>query len=159
MVEGRELRPATGPLDSEGMPAMSMPIKKVAVSDVPVNRKRGGEMHILLSPLSVGSTSGFMGVGKLPAGERIITHRHPYSEEFMYVTHGTVTVTVDGEDLEVSAGEAVMIPKNTPHRLLNTSGEDAFAVFHSSPLAPRPDLGHVDMEAPVGPDLDPRVGG
>jgi putative monooxygenase len=136
-----------------------MSVRKVAVSDVPVNRKRGGEMHILLSPLSVGSTSGFMGYGKLPAGERIILHRHPYSEEFMYVTRGTVTVTVDGEDLVVSAGEAVMIPKDTPHRLLNTSGEDAFAVFHTSPLAPDPKLGHVDMEEPVGPDLDPRVGG
>lgn len=136
-----------------------MSVKKVAVNDVPVNRKRGGEMHILLSPLSVGSTSGFMGVGTLAAGERIIQHRHPYSEEFMYVVRGTVTVNVDGEDLQVSAGEAVMIPKDTPHRLLNTYGEDAYAVFHSSPLAPRPDLGHVDMEAPIGPDNDPRVGG
>jgi len=116
-------------------------------------------MHILLSPLSVGSTSGFMGVGKLSAGERIIMHRHPYSEEFMYVTHGTVLVTVDGQDITVCAGEAVMIPKDTPHQLLNTSGEDASAVFHTSPLAPNPALGHVDMEAPVGPDLDPRVGG
>jgi putative monooxygenase len=136
-----------------------MPVKKVAVSDVPVNRKRGGEMHILLSPLSVGSTSGFMGVGALPAGERVIEHRHPYSEEFMYVVRGTVTVTVDGQSTDVTAGEAVMIPKDAPHRLLNATSEDAFAVFHSSPLAPRPDLGHVDMEQPIGPAQDPSVGG
>ena len=136
-----------------------MPVKKVAARDVPANRKRGGKMHVLLSPLSVGSTSGFMGVGTLAAGERIIEHRHPYSEEFMYVIRGTVTVTVDGERADVSAGEAVMIPKNAPHRLLNTTDEEAFAVFHSSPLAPRPDLGHVDMEKPIGPALDPRVGG
>jgi putative monooxygenase len=136
-----------------------MSVKKVAVTDVPVNRKRGGEMHILLSPLSVGSTSGFMGVGTLAAGERIIQHRHPYSEEFMYVIRGTVQVTVDDTEIVVGAGEAVMIPKDTPHQLLNSTGEEAFAVFHSSPLAPRPDLGHVDMEEPIGPDLDPRVGG
>jgi putative monooxygenase len=136
-----------------------MPVKKVAITDVPVNRKRGGDMHILLSPLSVGSTSGFMGVGKLAAGERIILHRHPHSEEFMYVIRGTITMTVDGEDLEVSAGEAVMVPKDTPHKLRNTSSDEAIAVFHSSPLAPRPDLGHVDMEEPIGPDNDPRVGG
>jgi putative monooxygenase len=136
-----------------------MQVRKIAVTDVPVNRKRGGEMHILLSPLSVGSTSGFMGLAKLPAGERIILHRHPYSEEFMYVMSGTITATVDGEDIVVSAGEALMVPKDTPHRLRNTSGEEASAVFHSSPLAPRPDLGHVDMEEPIGPDNDPRVGG
>ena len=136
-----------------------MQVRKIAVTDVPVNRKRGGEMHILLSPLSVGSTSGFMGLAKLPAGERIILHRHPYSEEFMYVISGTVMATVDGEDIVVSAGEALMIPKDTPHRLRNISGEEASAVFHSSPLAPRPDLGHVDMEEPIGPDNDPRVGG
>lgn len=157
MVKGREVSPGDRPLDSEGKPGM--PIRKVAVGEFPANRKRGGEMHILLSPLSVGSTSGFMGVGKLCAGERVIMHRHPYSEEFMYVTQGTVTVTVAGEDIVVCAGEAVMIPKDTPHRLLNTSEQDAFAVFHTSPLAPSPDLGHVDMEAPVGSDLDPRVGG
>jgi putative monooxygenase len=136
-----------------------MPVKKVAVTDVPVNRKRGGEMRILLSPLSVGSTSGFGGLAKLPAGERIILHRHPYSEEFLYVMSGTITVTVDGTDIEVTSGEALMIPKDAPHRLQNTSGEEASAIFHSAPLAPRPDLGHVDMEEPIGPDNDPRVGG
>jgi putative monooxygenase len=32
------------------------------------------------------------------------------------------------------------------HRLQNDSTGTAFLVFHLSPLAPRPDLGHVDTE-------------
>jgi putative monooxygenase len=136
-----------------------MSVKKIAVHDVPPNRKRGGEMHVLLSPLSVKSTSGFMGVGKLAPRERIILHRHPYSEEFMYVVSGRLIVTVGDEELDVVAGEAFMIPKDTPHKLVNPTDDEVFAVFHSSPLAPRPDLGHVDMEEPVGTDGDPLVGG
>jgi putative monooxygenase len=136
-----------------------MSIHKVAARDVPANRKRGGQMHILLSPLSVGSTSGFMGVAVLPPRERIIKHRHPYSEEFIYVVRGLITVTVDEDEIEVGAGEAIMVPQDHPHRLVNPTDEETFAVFHSSPLAPRPDLGHVDMEEPIGPDQDPQVGG
>lgn len=136
-----------------------MPIKKVAADDVAPNRKRGGDIRVLLSPLSVGATSGFMGLATLAAGERVSEHRHPYSEEFVYVTGGAVKVTADGQEIEVRAGEAVMIPKDTPHKLRNAGSEPATAVFHSAPLAPRPDLGHVDLEPPIGDDQDVRVGG
>lgn len=136
-----------------------MPIKKVIADDVTPNRKRGGDIRVLLSPLSVGATSGFMGLATLAAGERVREHRHPYSEEFIYVTGGAVMVMAGDEEIEVRAGEAVMIPKDTRHKLRNAGSEPATAVFHSSPLAPRPDLGHVDLEPPIGGHEDVRVGG
>ena len=40
-------------------------------------------------PEDVGSTSGFMGVATIPAGDWISEHYHPYSEEFIYVARGT----------------------------------------------------------------------
>jgi putative monooxygenase len=122
-------------------------VKKVAAADAVPNRKRGGELRVLLSPGTVGSTSGFLGVATLNAGELISEHYHPYSEEFLYVVEGSVELTTDGEQvIEVYAGEAVLVPIGTPHRLANRGDTPASIVFCASPLAPRPDLGHVDTE-------------
>ncbi len=46
-------------------------------------------------------------------------HRHPYDETFI-VQEGTVTFTVEGEQLEASAGEIVIVPANAAHRFENT---------------------------------------
>ena len=125
---------------------MSTNPKTVALSDVPADRRRGGEIRTLLSPRTVGSTSGFMGVANLRPGERIAEHYHPYSEEFLCLVRGQLTVDLDGVPTPLAAGEGVYIPVNVRHRLRNTGDEDAFAVFHLGPLAPRPELGHVDTE-------------
>lgn len=134
-------------------------VKKVSADDVVADRRRGGEIKVLLSPRSVGSTSGFMGAGSLAPADRITEHYHPYSEEFMFVVNGSITATIDGTPLTVGAGEAVMVPKGIRHSLENTGTETAFAVFHTSPLAPRPDLGHVDTEAHVAEGPHVPIGG
>jgi putative monooxygenase len=128
------------------------PVHSVHAADIPADTRRGGEVRTLLSPRSVGSTSGFMGVATVAPGESISEHYHPYSEEFLYVVRGELTVRVDGEPRPVVAGEAVLLPPETRHRLENHGEVEAFAVFHLGPLAPRPDLGHVDTEnaAPAG---------
>jgi putative monooxygenase len=108
--------------------------------------RRGGEIMPLLSPMTVGSTSGFMGVAKIAPGDRISEHYHPYSEEFVFVVRGTITADLDDEPHTVAAGEAMMIPINMRHRLRNEGDEEVFMVFHMGPLAPEPPLGHVDTE-------------
>jgi putative monooxygenase len=95
----------------------------------------------------VKSTSGFMGVLTLQPGECVTEHYHPYSEEFVYLVSGQLLVRLDGEPVPLAAGEGLFIPIGTRHRLENSdAGQPAFAVFHLGPLAPRPDLGHVDTE-------------
>ena len=59
--------------------------------EVASDTRRGGDVRTLLSPKSVGSTSGFMGVATLAAGDWISEHYHPYSEEFIYVVRGAIT--------------------------------------------------------------------
>jgi putative monooxygenase len=108
--------------------------------------RRGGVVQTLLSPKTVGSTSGFMGVATIAPGDRISEHYHPYSEEFIYCVSGTLTADLDDEPHEVNAHSGLMIPINMRHRLRNEGDEDAFIVFHLSPLAPEPPLGHVDTE-------------
>ena len=117
-----------------------------AVDDTAADNRRGGDVRTLLSPKSVGSTSGFMGVATIPAGDWISEHYHPYSEEFIYVCRGALTADLDGEPQQVDAGQALYVPINVKHRLRNAGDEEAFIVFHLGPLAPRPDMGHVDTE-------------
>ena len=117
-----------------------------SVDDVPPDTRRGGDVRTLLSPKSVGSTSGFMGVATIPPADRISEHYHPYSEEFIYVVSGQLDAQLDGKPHRLNARQGLMIPINVRHRLVNDGDEETFIVFHLSPLAPRPDLGHVDTE-------------
>lgn len=125
---------------------MAISRSKVSVDEIAANRRRGGDIRVLLGPATVGSTSGFMGVLTLEPGEFVSEHYHPYSEEFLYLVRGELTVRVDGEPVTLSAGEALMVPINVRHRVENDGGEQALAVFQLGPLAPRPELGHVDTE-------------
>ena len=117
-----------------------------AMDDAPADTRRGGDVRTLLSPKSVEAKSGFMGVATLEPGDKISEHWHPFSEEFIFCVRGTLTADLDDEPREVKAGEALFIPFMVRHRLRNEGDEDAFIVFHLGPLAPRPDLGHVDTE-------------
>lgn len=118
----------------------------VARDSIPPNRRRGAEIRVVLGPATVGATSGFMGVAVLEPGESIAEHYHPYSEEFLFVTEGSLVVDLDGEPVVVRTDEGLLVPVNTRHRLRNTTAEPVRAVFHLGPLAPRPELGHVDTE-------------
>jgi putative monooxygenase len=116
------------------------------VDEMPADTRRGGDVRTLLSPKTAGSTSGFMGVATLAPGERISEHYHPYSEEFIYVVSGALDAQLDGTSHRLSARQALLIPLNVRHRLVNDGEQEAFIVFHLGPLAPRPDAGHVDTE-------------
>ena len=117
-----------------------------AMDEVAPDTRRGGDVRTLLSPKSVGCTTGFMGCATIPAGDWIAEHYHPFSEEFVFVVSGNLVAELDGETIEVPAQSGLFVPINCKHRLRNTGDEDAFIVFHLGPLAPRPPMGHVDTE-------------
>lgn len=132
----------------------------VNVADVAPNRRRGGDIRLTLSPRTVASTSGFGGTLTLDAGEFVAEHYHPYSEEFLHVVAGALELTVEGVPIRLAPGDSFMVAIGQRHRLVNIGTEQAHTVFHLSPLAPRPDLGHVDTEElprPAATALD--VGG
>ncbi|WP_249027374.1 cupin domain-containing protein [Amycolatopsis alba] len=105
-------------------------------------------------------TSGFGGVLWLEPGEYVSEHYHPHSEEFLHLVRGTGTLYLDGEPIELAAGDSLLVPIGARHRLVNDGAEQAHYVFHLSPLAPRPELGHVDTEEPPAPhESQPVVGG
>ncbi|GGU82011.1 16.7 kDa protein in whiE locus [Streptomyces litmocidini] len=118
----------------------------VNLSDTEPNRRRGGDLRAMLTPATVGSTSGFMGLAIIQPGDRIGEHYHPYSEEFVYVVQGLLEVDLDGETHTLLPDQGLLIPVDVRHRFRNVGDVEARMVFHLGPLAPHPSLGHVDTE-------------
>ncbi|WP_043263259.1 cupin domain-containing protein [Streptomyces sp. CT34] len=118
----------------------------VNLSETQPNRRRGGDLRAMLTPSAVGATSGFMGMALVQPGERIGEHYHPYSEEFVYVVQGALEVDLDGDSYPLRPDQGLLIPPYIRHRFRNVGEVEARMVFHLGPLAPRPELGHVDTE-------------
>jgi putative monooxygenase len=142
--------PAGKPAESGPAVAPGAGPRPIGASDVVANRRRGGDLRVLLGPATVGATAGFLGVVTLGPGEFVSEHYHPYSEEFLYVVSGSLVVRVDGTEVTVAAGQAVFVPIGARHRVSNPTGQPAVATFQLCPLAPRPELGHVDTEPQPG---------
>lgn len=132
---------------------------KVSATEAEANTRRGGDIRVTLSPKTVGCTSGFGGLLDLACGDFVSEHYHPYSEEFLHVVSGELEMTMDGHPVRLTAGDSLLVPIGVRHRLVNTGETTAHCVFHLSPLAPRPELGHVDTEEVQRPQAgDPQVG-
>lgn len=125
---------------------------KVSLHEISPTRRQGGELRALLTPNRVGATAGFMGALSVQPGEAVSEHYHPYSDEFLFVVRGWLTVRLDGESVDLGANDALMVRRGARHRMANTGAEETFVVFYLGPLAPRPELGHVDTEALPHPD-------
>ena len=127
-------------------------IEKVSFADIEPNTRRGGELRVVLGPKTASATTGFMGALTLAPGEYVSEHYHPYSEEFLYVVRGRMSVRVDDEWVTLNADEGLLVPIGVRHRVENNGIEPSFAVFSLSPLAPEPRLGHVDTEPVPHPE-------
>lgn len=133
---------------------------RVALAKVEPSRRQGGSTRALLTPASVGATSGFMGHLELAPGEVVTEHYHPFSDKFLYVIEGSAVVRINGEAVPLESDEALLITRGQRNRIENSGAGVLRAVFHVAPLAPRPDLGHVDTEPVAEPGcVPPRVGG
>ncbi|MBP2323418.1 putative monooxygenase [Kibdelosporangium banguiense] len=118
----------------------------IGIDDVPAVTTRGGDIRLLLTPGTVGASTGFLGVAILKPGERITEHYHPYSDEFLYVVSGDVTLDLDDEPITMCTGQGVLVPRYVRHRVRNAGDVEVRVVFHLCPLAPRLDLSHVYTE-------------
>jgi mannose-6-phosphate isomerase-like protein (cupin superfamily) len=52
-------------------------------------------------------------------GGETAEHYHPRSEELYYFVAGEGRMRLDGEEAAVGAGDCVVIPPGTPHKLWN----------------------------------------
>ncbi|MEV4001869.1 cupin domain-containing protein [Actinomadura sp. NPDC049753] len=130
---------------------------KVRAREVEPNHRLGGSVRMLLSPGTARTTAGLMALLELRPGERVSEHYHPYTDEHVYVSDGRLVLTVNGTEHVVDARESVLIRRGARHRYENRTDRPATAVLFLGPLAPSPDMGHVETAEPAGDGPPPSV--
>jgi len=122
----------------------SMRRLKARPSEVKPILDRGGEIHVLISPLNVKSEHLIMGTATVPVGGSVERHVHDFSEECFFVLQGRGQISIEGqpEPIPFEPGEAVLTPRGAIHSIRNTGNELIRVVFAAGPLSPNPAVGH-----------------
>jgi mannose-6-phosphate isomerase-like protein (cupin superfamily) len=68
---------------------------------------------------------------EVPVGQTISPHRHPHSEEILFIHAGSGTAWLDGKEANVGPGTIIFMPPNTGVRLTNDGNQpiSLMAVF------------------------------
>jgi quercetin dioxygenase-like cupin family protein len=93
-----------------------------------------------VDPQNGGSSHLVLGIEDLEPGGKIETHRHPGSDEILFLQTGTAKVTVGELSRDVHAGATVFIPADTWISLANT-GPDPIQLVMQRLRASVPDNG------------------
>lgn len=126
----------------------------------PVSTRSGGETRVLVSPQNAKATDAFLVTYTLQPGERMTEHYHPYTDEHLTVVEGEITALLENDVVACSAGQSILVRRGCRHALDNRGDVPALAVSALAPLAPSPELGHIETEPVPNPsESPPRVGG
>jgi quercetin dioxygenase-like cupin family protein len=89
---------------------------------LPLEQFRVSETALRFEGADHGSTVSFF-VTDHPPEASVPLHRHPYEETFI-VREGRAAFSVDGETIEVNAGEAIVVPPGAAHGFVSTGEEN-----------------------------------
>jgi len=113
---------------------MSDEFAKIATEDVESRERRGGGA-------SSRDISGALGTEHMKVrqwiyapGHEMAYHRHQTQEEVYHlVSGGPQVVQIGDADIDVSDGDWIRLPKDTPRRIKNTSQHDAVWLAFAAP--------------------------
>jgi mannose-6-phosphate isomerase-like protein (cupin superfamily) len=80
----------------------------------------GSAIRELAHPAWTAAQSQSLAEALVKAGEETAEHYHPRSEELYYFVAGEGRMRLDRDEATVAAGDCVVIPPGTPHKLWNT---------------------------------------
>lgn len=103
------------------------------------------DVRWLVTRETVGSTQTVFGVTIFAPGARHELHRHPNAEEVEYIVSGRGTAYVGDDAVELSAGEAMFVPRDAYHGFENSSGEEAVMAWCYSGAASLEEAGFVTL--------------
>ena len=109
-------------------------IPVVSLADIPAVRTAGGSVYPMLTPRTVGSTTGNMGLLRLNPGEWNAEHIHPYSEEYVMVLQGELLIRIDDVPHTLATHQALIVPINARHRLSNEGDAEVLVIYTLAPL-------------------------
>lgn len=73
-----------------------------------------GTIRVLVSSADTNGASSLVELKEMP-GYHTNFHRHNFTDEAFYVLEGMLTVKINNETFDFSAGSYVLIPRGTPH--------------------------------------------
>ena len=85
-----------------------------------INTPHGSEIRPLIDRTTSSVERCSLAEEVLPAGKSVSRHYHLETEEVYYILHGEGRMTVGSEAKDVSAGDAIFIPRGSTHTLENT---------------------------------------
>ena len=77
----------------------------------------GSRIRELAGPSWTAARNQSLAEATVPAGGETIQHLHRTTEEIYYFTSGRGSMRLGDDESEVSAGDCVVIPPGTPHKL------------------------------------------
>jgi mannose-6-phosphate isomerase-like protein (cupin superfamily) len=82
--------------------------------------KDGSEIRELAGTPTGNSVNQSLAEATVPPGAETEEHYHGVTEEIYFFTAGSGVMTLGDEETTVAAGDTVVIPPGTPHKLRNT---------------------------------------
>lgn len=86
----------------------------------PFITKDGSEIRELVGPAWTAARAQSLAEATVPPGAATTAHYHVVTEEIYFFTAGRGVMRLGEEEREVQAGECVVIPPGTEHKLTNT---------------------------------------
>lgn len=85
--------------------------------------KDGSRIREVAGPVSLPTANQSLAEATVPAGLSTDAHYHRTSEEIYHFVSGEGRMRLDDNEQPVRAGDTVVIPPGTPHKLRNTGAE------------------------------------
>lgn len=111
---------------------MTEPVLRRSDRD-PFETKDGSSVLEIAHPSFSAARSQSLAEATVPAGGETIAHRHPRAEEIYSFTAGAGRMSLGEQAFPVAAGDTVVIPPGTPHKLWNNGPEPLVLLCASSP--------------------------
>ena len=99
-----------------------MRIEKLELAEAFIT-KDGSEIRELAGIPTGNSVNQSLAEATVPPGAETEEHHHGASEEIYLFTSGSGRMKLGDEESDVAAGDTVVIPPGTPHKLWNTGTE------------------------------------
>lgn len=104
-------------------------------------------------PLPGSSESSSVRLVELASGAGRTAHRHPHSEEIIYVESGNGFSWIEGEQTEVGPGDVIHVPQGAAHATLPQQG----SIMRLICFFPHGDLGQNIEETEIEPTQQEEV--
>ena len=99
-------------------------LQKANLSELtPFTTLDGSTIRELAGPAWTAARNQSLAEASLPPGAETAEHYHPRSEELYYFVAGSGRMRLADDETNVEAGDCVVIPPGTPHKLFNDGAE------------------------------------